>query len=53
MVSAAILLICLGCLSVSAADLLSDFRPSAQHSDYGAVSEVQFSTELFELDAGV
>ena len=53
MVSAAILLICLGSLTVSAADLLSDFRPSTHRSDYGAVSEVQFSTELIELDAGV
>src|SRR5215831_9983299 len=53
MVRAAILLLCLGSLSASAADLLTDFRPSAHRSDYGAVSDVQFSTELIELDAGV
>jgi hypothetical protein len=53
MVSTAILLICLASISASAADLLSDFRPSAQHSDYGAVSDVEFLTELIELDAGV
>jgi hypothetical protein len=53
MVSAAILLICLGSLTVSAADLLSDFHPTAHRSDYGAVSDVQFFTELIELDAGV
>jgi hypothetical protein len=53
MVSTAILLACLGALSVSAADLLSDFRPSAHRSDYGAVSDVEFFTELIELDPGV
>src|SRR5262245_17216001 len=53
MVSAAILLLCLGSVSASAADLPRDFRPSAHRSDYGAVSDVQFSTELIELDAGV
>src|SRR5262245_5587513 len=53
MVSTAVLLLCLGSLSASAADLLTDFRPSAHRSDYGAVSDVQFSTELIELDAGV
>src|SRR4051794_25962334 len=58
MPSSTILLACLGsmCLtatSLSAADLLSDFRSSAIHSDYGAVSEVAFSTELIELDPGV
>src|SRR6476660_99200 len=53
MLSSAILLGCLGSISLSAADLLRDFRPSAIHSDYGAVSNVEFSTELIELDSGV
>jgi hypothetical protein len=53
MVSTAILLICLASISAGAAELLSDFRPSAQHSDYGDVSDVEFFTELIELDAGV
>ena len=51
MVKTAVLLVCLG--SLHAADLLSDFRPSTRASQYGAVSEVEFSTELMELDAGV
>jgi hypothetical protein len=38
MVSTAILLICLGSLTVRAADLLSDFCPSTHRSDYGTVS---------------
>ena len=36
MLSSAILLACLGSISLSAADLLSDFRPSSIRSDYGA-----------------
>lgn len=38
---------------VNAADLLKDFRPSSLQSSYGTVSNVEFSTELVELDAGV
>jgi hypothetical protein len=53
MVNAGTLLLCLGPLALSAADSLSDFRPSAVRSDYGAVSTVEFSTELIHLDAGV
>lgn len=34
-------------------DLLSEFRPSKSSSDYGAVSEIQFTTELVELEPGV
>jgi hypothetical protein len=37
----------------AAADLLNDFRKSPQQSNYGAVSQVEFSTELLTLDAGV
>lgn len=36
-----------------AADLLTDFRPAAVESSYGAVSRIEFATELVELDAGV
>ena len=51
---AAILLLCLAPLPASAADgALTDFRPSPFRSDYGAVSQVEFSTELLALDAGV
>src|SRR5258708_38935396 len=53
MVSTGILLVCLGPLSLSGADLLSDFRPSAVRSDYGGVSTVEFVRELIQLDAGV
>src|SRR5690242_5777394 len=53
MLSRAILLVCFGSVSVSAADLLNEFRPSSLHSDYGAVSNVEFSTGMIELDAGV
>jgi hypothetical protein len=53
MTRGATLLVCLGSLSASAADLLSDFRPTTRHSEYGAVSTVEFRTELIELDAGV
>src|ERR1044071_3252998 len=51
--NAALLLFCVGAVSASAADLLSDFRPSPLRSDYGAVSKVEFFTELIELEAGV
>jgi hypothetical protein len=50
---AALLLVCLAALPVHAADVLGNFRPSALESRYGAVSDVEFSTELMELDAGV
>jgi len=53
MVRTAILLVCLGALSLCAADLLGDFRPSTVRSDYGVVSTVEFVTELIQLDAGV
>jgi hypothetical protein len=53
MLRIAALLFCTGSLTLSAADLLSDFRPSAMHSDYGAVSTVEFATEMIELDPGV
>ena len=53
MVRAAILLVCLGSGSVGAADVLNDFRPSTRRSQYGAVSTLEFVTELIELDAGV
>ena len=45
--------ICLTATSLVAADVLSEFRPSPMHSEYGAVSNVAFSTELIELDPGV
>ncbi len=41
------------CLRASGAELLTDFRPSAVQSEYGAVSEVEFSTGLVELESGV
>jgi hypothetical protein len=53
MLSSAILLACLGSVSLGAADVLSDFHPSSIRSDYGAVSNVEFSTELIQLDPGV
>src|SRR5688572_26740265 len=48
-----LLLVCLTAFPAGAADVLSNFRPSPLKSLYGAVSEVEFSTELMELDAGV
>jgi hypothetical protein len=36
-----------------AAEMLTGFRPSAVHSDYGAVSEVAFSTGPVVLEPGV
>src|SRR5260370_19652241 len=51
--SAVLLLLGLAPHLISAADLLSDFRPSTLQSRYGTVSHVEFSTELIELDAGV
>jgi len=53
MVRTGILLVCLGTLSLSAADSLSEFRPSSVRSEYGVVSTVEFVTELIQLDAGV
>jgi hypothetical protein len=41
------------CLRASGADLLTEFRPSAVRSEFGAVSEVEFTTGLVELEAGV
>ena len=48
-------LICLGLASLGAggADLLTDFRPSTVSSEYGAVSEIKFSTPVIELESGV
>src|SRR5207247_5375619 len=42
------------CLSFAAPgdELLTGFRPSAIRSDFGTVSEVEFSTRLLELEAG-
>ena len=37
---------------VQADEPLTRFRPSATHSDFGTVSEVEFSTGLLELEAG-
>ena len=53
MVRTGILLVCLGVFSLSAADLLGDFRTSTVRSEYGVVSTVEFVTELIQLDAGV
>jgi hypothetical protein len=53
MFRAALVVACLATLPVRAADILRDFRPSKVESLYGAVSDVEFSTELMELDAGV
>jgi hypothetical protein len=44
-------LVCLTPLAGAPA-VLSSFRPSAARSAYGAVSEVVFSSELLDLDAG-
>jgi hypothetical protein len=48
-------LICFGLASLGAggADLLTDFRPSTVSSEYGAVSEIKFSTPVIELESGV
>ena len=48
-------LLCLGLVSLYAAgaELLTDFRPSAVRSEYGAVSEIKFSTALIEVESGV
>ncbi len=47
-------LVCVLCGScaVAPAELLTGFRPSAIHTDYGLASEVQFSTGLVELEPG-
>ena len=48
-------LFCLVLASLPAfgAELLTGFRPSAVRSEHGAVSEVEFSTGLVELESGV
>jgi len=47
--------VCLGLASIPAfgAELLTGFRPSAVRSQHGAVSEIEFSTGLVELESGV
>jgi hypothetical protein len=44
-------LVCL-VFGTQADGLLTSFRPSAVHSDFGTVSEIEFSTGLLELEAG-
>src|SRR3954447_14439138 len=48
-------LVCALCTAASAApaELLTVFHPSSLRTDYGAASEVQFSTGLVELESGV
>jgi hypothetical protein len=48
-------LLCLVLASLPAfsAELLTGFRPSAVRSEHGAVSEIEFSTGLVELESGV
>src|SRR6266567_6922699 len=48
-------IVCVLCAAASAApaELLTGFRPSSVRTDYGAASEVQFSTGLVELESGV
>ncbi len=48
-------MICLGLASLGAAgaELLTEFRPSAIRSQYGTVSEIEFATQLIELESGV
>jgi len=41
------------CLRASGAEPLTEFRPSAVRSEHGAVSEVEFTTGLVELESGV
>src|SRR5258708_653422 len=53
MISGVLLLLGLALPAIDAADLLTDFRPSTLESRYGRVMNVEFSTELVELDAGV
>ncbi len=36
-----------------AVEILSDFQASSRHSDYGKVSQVEFSTGIFTLDSKV
>jgi hypothetical protein len=51
---AAALLACLvwACPQLPGAEVLTDFRPAAVRSEHGAVSEVDFSTGLVELESG-
>jgi hypothetical protein len=44
-------LVCL-VFGTQADELLTSFRPSAVHSDFGTVSEVEFSTNPLEVEAG-
>jgi hypothetical protein len=46
-------LISIGLASLGAADQLTDFQPSTVRSEYGAVSEIHFSTPVIELESGV
>ena len=48
-------IICLGLASPGAAgsELLTGFQPSTVRSEYGAVSEIRFSTPIIELESGV
>ena len=38
--------------AASPAEVLDSFRPAAVRTEYGTVSEIQFSTGLVELEAG-
>jgi hypothetical protein len=50
-----LMIICLGLASLAAAEkeLLTDFQPSTVRSEYGAVSEIRFSTPVIELESGI
>jgi hypothetical protein len=47
--------VCLSCVAAVPlwSEILDGFRPSSIRTDYGAASEVQFSTGLVELEPGV
>ncbi|MBI2685757.1 MAG: hypothetical protein HYX27_05540 [Acidobacteria bacterium] len=51
--STLVLLAAIGAFGVRGAEVLDGFRPSTVRSDYGAVSEVEFSTRLVVLDPGM
>lgn len=51
--TSAVLCITLATISAANAEMLGSFRPSTIRSEYGTVSEVEFSTPLVVLESGV
>jgi hypothetical protein len=53
LISGAVFLLTFATFAAAGAELLTGLRPSKLQSDYGTVSEIEFSTEPVELESGV